>query len=70
MHEIGTEDGDVLLKTSKHRLAYTKCLDGLFVGSGKEMLVLKHGEAKDVAKGMGEGKVHGNDPFQMQPALC
>ena len=40
MHKIGAEDSDILREPRQDRLTDTKCLDGLLIGAGEQMLVV------------------------------
>jgi hypothetical protein len=54
MHKVGAEDRDVLLETRQHGPADPERLDGFLIRSGKQVLVARCGQAKDVAKSMGK----------------
>ena len=64
MHKIGAQDRKVLLEPSHHRLADTKCLNGFLIGTGKQVFVVRGGQAEHVAKTMGQSETHGCDPFR------
>lgn len=68
MHKVGAEDGDVLLEPRQHGLADTERLDGLLIGTGKQVFVMRCGQAEDVAKNVGEGEMHGCYPFRVPSA--
>ena len=56
MHKVGAEDGDVLLEPRQHGLADTERLDGLLIGTGEQVFIMRRGQAEDVAKNVGEGE--------------
>ncbi|MDR3531642.1 MAG: hypothetical protein P4L90_13955, partial [Rhodopila sp.] len=68
VHEVGAENRDVLLETRQDGLADAECLDGFFVGAGEQMLIVRRGQAEDIAKNMGKSEMHGGDPFHLLPA--
>jgi hypothetical protein len=63
MHEVGAENGNVLLEPGQHGLADTKRLDRLFIRTGQQMFVVRRGQAEDVAENMGQGEMHRTTPF-------
>ena len=65
MHEIRTEDGNILLEPHQHGLADAKRLDRFLISTSKKMLVVQSGDAEEVAKKMGNREMHGYDPFKV-----
>jgi hypothetical protein len=69
MHQVGTKGGDILLEPSQHGLAHAKGLDGFLIGAGEKVLIVRRGEAEDVAQNMRKRKAHGCDPFHYAASL-
>lgn len=49
MHQIRTQDRNILLEPGQHRLADPKCLHRFLVGTGKKVLVMRRRQAEHVA---------------------
>jgi hypothetical protein len=67
MHKVGAEDRKILLEPRHHRLTDTKRLNGFLIGTGKQVFVVRGGQAEHVAKTMGQGETHGCNPFRAGP---
>jgi hypothetical protein len=65
VHEVGTQDGNVLTEPSQHRLADTKRLDRFLIGTSQKVLVVQTGHPEDIAEDMGKSDVHRGDPFHV-----
>jgi hypothetical protein len=68
MHQIGTQNSDVLTEPSQHRLINAKRLHRLLISTRKKMFIMLLGNRRHAAENTGKREMHGDDPFHMPSA--
>jgi hypothetical protein len=68
VNKVRTKDRDILAEPRQHWLADAKCLDRFLIGTGQQMLIMRHGQAEHIAKNRREDESHGYNPFHQHEA--
>jgi hypothetical protein len=66
MHQVRTQDRDILLEAGQHRLADPQGLYGFLIGAGQKMLVMRGGQAENTPQDRRENDMHRRYPFDLR----
>lgn len=69
MHEVRAQNSDVRLEPREYRLTDAECLDRGLIGAGEEVLVMRLGNAEDIAENMRKSERHGCNPFSVTASI-
>jgi hypothetical protein len=68
VHQVGAQDGNILLEAGQDRLADAEGLNGFLIGAGEQVLVMRHGQAEYGAKTLWQSDMHRVRPLSLQAA--
>jgi hypothetical protein len=68
MHQVGAEDGDVLLEAGQDGLADTEGLDGFLIRAGEQVFVMWHGPAENGTQALWQSNMHRVRPLSLRAA--
>ena len=58
MHQVGAEDGDILLEAGQNGLADAESLDGFLISAGEQVLVMRHRPIENSAQALWQSDMH------------